>query len=237
MRLPEDVLALCRGPFCADDEEPWLLAPRDGHRRRFLGAVRRLGDLLEERQAWSAPHDLYTRAQDAEPLAEASYRGLMRCAHAQHDPTAAFSVYRRCRHILSVVLVRPPSSETEAPAVALASRSARTPDRPASRMATQSALQANVGSFPRRRESEGFLLPLSRVTAGKTPVGCRAQRDSGSGAASPYPSAGSQRKAAPQSAPNRSRSSNAAGNHRLLPGKPRARTFELALTASCSPIN
>jgi LuxR family transcriptional regulator, maltose regulon positive regulatory protein len=58
-------------------------------------------------------------APEAEPLAETSHRGLMRCAHAQQDPAAAFSAYRRCRDILSIVLGGAPSAETEALAVGL----------------------------------------------------------------------------------------------------------------------
>ena len=117
--LADALLALYRGPFCADHEEAWLMAPREGYRRRFLGLVGRLGDLLEQRHEWSAAHHLYTRALESEPLGEGSWRGLMRCAHAQHDTVAAFSVYRRCRDMLSIVLGRAPSPETQALAAAL----------------------------------------------------------------------------------------------------------------------
>lgn len=117
--LSDTALALYRGPFCADREEAWLAAPREGFRRRFLGLVGRLGDLLERRQEWSAAHHLYSRALESDPLAEAAYRGLMRCAHARHDTVGALSVYRRCRDMLSILLGRSPSAETEALAVEL----------------------------------------------------------------------------------------------------------------------
>lgn len=118
-RTSEALMALYRGPFCADDEEPWLMAAREGCRRRFVATVGRLGEALESRQEWAAARALYTRALDAEPLAEAGHRGLMRCAHAQNDQAAVFSAYRRCREILSVVLGRTPSPETEALVVEL----------------------------------------------------------------------------------------------------------------------
>jgi DNA-binding SARP family transcriptional activator len=123
--LAELLLDLYRGPFCAEDEEPWLLAARDAWRRRFLAAVARLGEVLEGAAAWPAAQQLYARALEAEPLAETNYRGLMRCAHAQHDPSAAFSAYRRCKEILSIVLGRAPSAETEALAGTLGFRERR----------------------------------------------------------------------------------------------------------------
>jgi LuxR family transcriptional regulator, maltose regulon positive regulatory protein len=118
-RLALTLLDLYRGPFCGDDEEAWLLPAREAWRRRFLAAVVRLGTLLEQASDWAAAGRLYARALEAEPLAETSHRGLMRCAHAQQDPAAAFSAYRRCRDILSIVLGRAPSAETEALAVGL----------------------------------------------------------------------------------------------------------------------
>lgn len=118
-RLAELLLDLYRGPLLPGDDEAWLHAPREAWRRRFLAAVDRLGGLLETAAEWTEAQHLYTRALEAEPLAEASYRGLMRCAHARHDPAAAFSAYRKCRDILSIVLARPPSPQTEALAVEL----------------------------------------------------------------------------------------------------------------------
>lgn len=117
--LSDAAVALYRGPFCADHEEAWLAAPREGCRLRFLALVGRLGELLEQRSEWSDAHHLYTRALESEPLGEAVYRGLMRCAHAQHDTVGALSVYRRCRDMLSIVLGRAPSPATTALAAAL----------------------------------------------------------------------------------------------------------------------
>ncbi|UGQ47988.1 BTAD domain-containing putative transcriptional regulator [Massilia endophytica] len=117
------LLELYRGQFCDGDEDSWLAAARDRSRNRFLAAVGHLGQRLEATAQWGTAHQLYLQAMQAEPLAEATYRGLMRCAHAQHDPAAAFSLYRRCRDTLSIVLGRKPSEDTERLAVELGLRS------------------------------------------------------------------------------------------------------------------
>lgn len=95
------------------------MGPREAWRRRFLAAVSQLADRLEGAGEWPFAQRLHARALEAEPLAETAYRGLMRCAHAQHDPAAAFGAYRRCREILSIVLGQAPSAETEALAIRL----------------------------------------------------------------------------------------------------------------------
>jgi len=78
-----------------------------------------LGTQLEQQAQWDQARDLYLRALSIEPLSEVVYRALMRCAHAQNDPSAAFSVYRRCRETLSILLGKKPSEETERLAVSL----------------------------------------------------------------------------------------------------------------------
>ncbi|HYD79874.1 MAG TPA: BTAD domain-containing putative transcriptional regulator [Paucimonas sp.] len=114
-----DLFNLYRGPFCDGDEDGWLIPARDQWRQRFLALVVRLGKRLEALSRWSAAQQLYLRALDAEPLAEQVYQGLMRCAHAQNDPSAAFSAYRRCRDTIAKVLGQAPSVETEKLAQAL----------------------------------------------------------------------------------------------------------------------
>ncbi|MES3025880.1 MAG: BTAD domain-containing putative transcriptional regulator [Pseudomonadota bacterium] len=118
-RAAADLLQLYRGPFCDGDDDAMILAARDRWRHRFLGAAGELGRRLEAMQEWAGARQLYVRALESEPLAEASHRGLMRCAHALGDPTAAFSAYRRCRETLSIVLGHQPSAETEKLAVTL----------------------------------------------------------------------------------------------------------------------
>jgi LuxR family transcriptional regulator, maltose regulon positive regulatory protein len=118
-RLAETLLDLYRGPFCEGSDEAWMLPERERTRKLFLGAVARLGRLLEESGQWNAARDLYHRALDAEPLSELSYRGAMRCAHALEGPAAAFAMYRRCRDTLSILLGLAPAIETERLAITL----------------------------------------------------------------------------------------------------------------------
>jgi ATP/maltotriose-dependent transcriptional regulator MalT/DNA-binding SARP family transcriptional activator len=117
--LASDLLNIYRGPFCDGDDDSWLLAARDRLRNRFLAAASDLGARLEADGEWPAARRIYLRSLESEPLAESIYRGLMRCAHAMGDPTAAFSAYRRCRETLSIVLGHQPSAETEKLAVVL----------------------------------------------------------------------------------------------------------------------
>jgi DNA-binding SARP family transcriptional activator/tetratricopeptide (TPR) repeat protein len=113
-RLAADLVDLYKGPFCDGDDDSWLLSTaRDRWRIRFLVAAEKLGTRLEALCQWQVANDLYIRAIDVEPLAETIYRGLMRCAHARSDALAAFSAYRRCKDIVSLVLARKPSEETE----------------------------------------------------------------------------------------------------------------------------
>jgi LuxR family maltose regulon positive regulatory protein len=118
-RLATELLHLYRGPFCDGDEESWLLAARDRWRNRFLSAASDLGQRLECLNEWTQARNIYMRSLESEPLAETSHRGIMRCAHALGDPNAAFSAYRRCREMLSIVLGQQPSADTERLAVVL----------------------------------------------------------------------------------------------------------------------
>ena len=53
-------------------------------------------------------------ALEVDNLAEAVYRRLMVCQRELGDPAGALTTYRRCRELLSIVLARTPSAETEA---------------------------------------------------------------------------------------------------------------------------
>lgn len=119
VKLAGDLLAIYRGPLCDGDEEAWFLPARERTQQRFLALATALGTQLEQLAQWNQARDLYLRALSIEPLSEVVYRALMRCAHAQNDPSAAFSAYRRCRDSLSILLGKKPSEETEKLAVAL----------------------------------------------------------------------------------------------------------------------
>ena len=106
-------LELYRGPLLPHDEdEPWCAAARLRLRDVFSRLVERVAAPLETTDPDAAEH-LYRRGIDAEPLAEASYRGLMRCHVRQGRTADAAAVYRRLRQTLSVVLGIEPSDESE----------------------------------------------------------------------------------------------------------------------------
>ncbi len=115
---PGDVpaaLALYRGHFLAlDAPVPWTLPPRDRLQARLVRAVLAAGDALERQGEWSRARALYERALDVDNLAEAIYRRLMVCLREAGDAAGALTTYRRCRELLSIVLGRAPSPETEA---------------------------------------------------------------------------------------------------------------------------
>ena len=72
------------------------------------------GDALEGARDWARARALYERTLEVDNLSEAIYRRLMVCQREAGDPTGALTTYRRCRELLSIVLSRPPSAETEA---------------------------------------------------------------------------------------------------------------------------
>jgi DNA-binding SARP family transcriptional activator len=119
VQFSNELLNIYRGLLCEGEEDTWLLPARERTHQRFLAMVTNLGMCLEAKQQWAQARDLYLRALSTEPLSEVVYRSLMRCAHAQNDPSAAFSAYRRCRDTLSILLGRKPSEETERLAMSL----------------------------------------------------------------------------------------------------------------------
>ncbi|HEY6864951.1 MAG TPA: bacterial transcriptional activator domain-containing protein, partial [Burkholderiales bacterium] len=111
----ERALGLYAGHFLQGDEEtPWLLPRRERLRSKFLRCVERCGATREERGEHPAAVELYRRALEVDPLAEGVYRNLMAAYLAAGRRAEALEAYRRCRHMLSVVLGVPPSAETEA---------------------------------------------------------------------------------------------------------------------------
>jgi two-component SAPR family response regulator len=108
-------LNLYRGHFLALDAPlPWTLPARDRLQNKLVRAVVAAGDALEREGAWSRARSLYERTLDVDNLAEAIYRRLMVCLREEGNPAGAMTAYRRCRELLSIVLGRAPSAETEA---------------------------------------------------------------------------------------------------------------------------
>ncbi|MFO1304176.1 MAG: BTAD domain-containing putative transcriptional regulator [Burkholderiales bacterium] len=111
----DDALALYRGHFLALDAPlPWTLPARDRLQNKLVRAVLAAGDALERKRDWSQARALYERTLEVDNLAEAIYRRLMVCLREEGNPSGALTAYRRCRELLSIVLGRTPSPETEA---------------------------------------------------------------------------------------------------------------------------
>ncbi|MGE5730577.1 MAG: BTAD domain-containing putative transcriptional regulator [Gemmatimonas sp.] len=107
------VLSAYTGPLLASEESPWATKARDAIRSRFVRTLIRLGEALEHDNAWAAAVELYRRGLEADNLAEALYRGLMRALIATGEEAEAINVFRRCRQLLSIVLGMSPSPATE----------------------------------------------------------------------------------------------------------------------------
>jgi LuxR family maltose regulon positive regulatory protein len=109
------VLDLYRGHFLAGEtEEPWHIPIRNRLSGRFERFALRLGEHWESQRQWRRAFELYQRAVDLDPLAEAFYRHQMICLQAQGQRAEAIEVYRRCRQMLSVTVGVAPTAETEA---------------------------------------------------------------------------------------------------------------------------
>jgi ATP/maltotriose-dependent transcriptional regulator MalT/DNA-binding SARP family transcriptional activator len=122
VRATEAALTLYSGHFLANEpERPWMLATRERMRTRFERLIRRAGAYCEESHGLEHAIALYQRAVELDPLAEVFYRRLMHMHARAGRPAEALAIYRRCRHMLSVVLGVAPSPETEALRAALGS--------------------------------------------------------------------------------------------------------------------
>jgi len=106
------LLLLYRGPFLAEEVDPWMFAARERLKSKFLRCVGELGDVLRASHSHGAETDLYQRVLEIEPLAEQVYRSLMHCLIAQGRHAEALRVYQRCEEVLSTLLRAQPSAPT-----------------------------------------------------------------------------------------------------------------------------
>lgn len=109
----EDLLALYRGEFLAEEDASWVLVPRERLRARFLRQHRHAGERLEHSNQWDTAVEWYQRGMEAEPLAEEICRGLIRCHRKLKHYSAALAAYHRCEQLLLKLLGRPPNAETQ----------------------------------------------------------------------------------------------------------------------------
>jgi LuxR family transcriptional regulator, maltose regulon positive regulatory protein len=106
---------LYQGDFLSlDAEEPWILPMRHRVRGRVRQAIANIGQRLEQAQRWDDATAVYERGIEIDPLAEQLYQKLMLCLRAKGRRAEASEVYRRCRHMFSVILGAKPNSETQA---------------------------------------------------------------------------------------------------------------------------
>jgi LuxR family maltose regulon positive regulatory protein len=97
-----------------DTDTPWLLPLRERLRSKFLRQVLKLGAAWEDLGDWTRAAEAYQHGLEIDNLSEELYRRLMLCELKRNQAAAALEAYRRCRHMLSVVLGLKPSAETEA---------------------------------------------------------------------------------------------------------------------------
>jgi DNA-binding SARP family transcriptional activator len=106
--------ALYAGDLLEGWYDDWLVADRDGYRRRATAVLDRLVPLLEARGDLDAALRYAERARALDPLAEAPYRALMRLDDALGDRARAVRMYHECVATLEEELGVAPSAETQA---------------------------------------------------------------------------------------------------------------------------
>lgn len=118
---PSDLLALSRsvirgylGHFLADEDLAWAAGHRERLRSKFVRATTSLAKWLEKDSRYEEAIDLQRRVIELDMLAEEFHRGLMRNLGALGRIAEGIDAYRRCRHLLSVILGIEPSAETNA---------------------------------------------------------------------------------------------------------------------------
>jgi len=104
---------LSRNLLPEDEDEPWSNYLREKLRRKFLHEVESVGEQLEREAQWQKAIAHYQRALDADNLAEAFYRGLMRCLHALDRSAEAISVYQRMERLFSITLGLQPTTDSQ----------------------------------------------------------------------------------------------------------------------------
>jgi DNA-binding SARP family transcriptional activator len=97
-------------PTCYDD---WIVPERERLRERYLDALLRLSDLLEQARDVPAAIRQVTRLLRADPLHEESYRRLMRLHLLNRDRAAALRAYHSAAERLQRELGVEPSPATQ----------------------------------------------------------------------------------------------------------------------------
>ncbi len=177
----QHALALVRGPFLdgfwLGEDAPfdeWVEQHRQQWQVRLLGLFDRLSSWQEEIGEREQAKATLVRWLALDPLAEETYRRLMRIHLALGDPTAAARVYATCRERLAEVLQIKPSAETVALAAHIrtsaAARRANQLTRSSSTAPVQSLPQAElVAPLVGRQASFSQLVRSFQQTCGGQP--------------------------------------------------------------------
>jgi LuxR family maltose regulon positive regulatory protein len=111
----EKAVSLYKGPFLAGEtDEPWAISYNEHLRSKFLRAIERLGNYLEEEGELNRAVDCFHKAIEVDNVAEVFYQRLMICLKKIGRRSAAISTYKRCKKTLSANLGLEPSPETKA---------------------------------------------------------------------------------------------------------------------------
>lgn len=115
MTLPmlRSSLEMYSGNFLAGNTDAaWAIPLRERLRDKFVHLVEVLGCQLERGQEVDAALQCYRRGLEIDDLVEIFYQGQMRCYLAMGRAGEAIGVYRRLRHLFSIVLGIEPSAAT-----------------------------------------------------------------------------------------------------------------------------
>ncbi len=111
----EKAVALYKGPFLGGEaDEPWAISYDERLRSKFLRAIEKLGDYLEEKGDLNRAVDCFQKAIEVDDVAEMFYRRLMICLKKLDRRSDAISTYKRCEKTLSASLGLEPSPKTKA---------------------------------------------------------------------------------------------------------------------------
>lgn len=167
-RSGDEITALQRavdayaGPLCPASYAEWILAERERLAQAHLAGLERLAELYENQRRYADAIQTTQRLLRADPLAESSYRQLMRLHAAAGDRPQALRVYHTCATTLRRELGVDPDLETATLYQRLLNREKAAP--PAPRAGQQPGQDALVG---RQAEWRQMLTVWRRAATGQ----------------------------------------------------------------------
>jgi two-component SAPR family response regulator len=128
--LMQRVFGLYQDHFLAKEEvTSWSVSLRERLRSKFIHTLLDVGRYWELHGFWDKAARCYQKGLEVDDLIEVFYQRLMLCNLRMQRISEGMAVYRRCRHILSLVLGLQPEPETET--ILLTLKKARLPKRSA----------------------------------------------------------------------------------------------------------